>query len=172
MWICVSSCKQFEETFENTQWRKVQPMQPIWLCILSGKWFEETLENTQGAQLCQAGSYAASNGSLPPTKEYSLIPLLLLPRRYTECFREHGYTRTSFKQTQVFMHKRPQIGRQKPFLYIARSLLICNTKRVQNDEEFVQLILFIHWQIWLQYVNALVSIVWGLHLTVLWALSS
>ena len=147
-------------------------MQPIWLCILSGKWFEETLENTQGAQLCQAGSYAASNGSLPPTKEYSLIPLLLLPRRYTECFREHGYTQKSFKQTQVFMHKWPQIGRQKPFLYIARSLLICNTKRVQNDEEFVQLILFIHWQIWLQYVNALVSIVWGLHLTVLWALSS
>ena len=40
-------CKSLEETFENTQWRKVEQMQPMWLCIILCKRFEDTFENTQ-----------------------------------------------------------------------------------------------------------------------------
>ena len=47
MWICLFCCKQFEETFENAQWRKVQHMQWMWFCILSGRSFEATFEDTQ-----------------------------------------------------------------------------------------------------------------------------
>ena len=35
-----------QETYENTQWRKVKQMQPMRLCILSGKQFKEAFENT------------------------------------------------------------------------------------------------------------------------------
>ena len=37
MWQCIFWCKQFEETFKNTQWRKVKQMQPVRLCILTGR---------------------------------------------------------------------------------------------------------------------------------------
>ena len=39
--------KLFEDTFEATQWRKVQQIQPVRLCILSSISFEATHENTQ-----------------------------------------------------------------------------------------------------------------------------
>ena len=29
MWLCILLCRQFEDTFENTQWRKVKQMQPM-----------------------------------------------------------------------------------------------------------------------------------------------
>ena len=33
-------CRQFKETFENTQWRKVKHMQPVLLCIISCRQFK------------------------------------------------------------------------------------------------------------------------------------
>ena len=33
MWLCLFSGKQFKDTFENAQWRKVN-MQQMWLCLL------------------------------------------------------------------------------------------------------------------------------------------
>ena len=36
----------FEDTFENTQWRKVKQMQPMWLCLLWPKCVKDTSENT------------------------------------------------------------------------------------------------------------------------------
>ena len=45
VWLFILLCKQFEDTFENAQWRKVKQMQPVWLCIISGRFFEETHEN-------------------------------------------------------------------------------------------------------------------------------
>ena len=53
MWFCIFSCKQFEGTFENTQWRKVKQMQPMWLFIFSCKQFEGTFENTQWRKVKQ-----------------------------------------------------------------------------------------------------------------------
>ena len=47
MWLCLLYGRQFEETFEKTQWRKAEQMQHVWLCILSGSPFEDTFENTQ-----------------------------------------------------------------------------------------------------------------------------
>ena len=43
MWLCIISGEQFEETFKNTQWRKVKQMQPVRLCILSNKQIWMTL---------------------------------------------------------------------------------------------------------------------------------
>ena len=37
VWLCILSGRKFEETFKNTQWRKVKQMQPVRLCILSNK---------------------------------------------------------------------------------------------------------------------------------------
>ena len=45
--LCILSCERFEETFENTHWRKTKQMQQMQFCILSGKLFEEAFENTQ-----------------------------------------------------------------------------------------------------------------------------
>ena len=39
--------KFFEETFEDTPWRKVKQMQPMWLCIIPCKPFEGPYEKTQ-----------------------------------------------------------------------------------------------------------------------------
>ena len=39
---CIFSCRWFEETFDNTQCRRIKKMQPVWLRILSGRQFEET----------------------------------------------------------------------------------------------------------------------------------
>ena len=47
VWLCIFLCKQFQNTFKNSQWRKTKQMQPMWLCILTGRQFEETLENAQ-----------------------------------------------------------------------------------------------------------------------------
>ena len=47
MWLCIFTGRQFEEAFENTQWRKVKQMQPMWICILFCKRFEDTFENAQ-----------------------------------------------------------------------------------------------------------------------------
>ena len=33
MWLFIFSSRQFEDTFEKTQWRKVEQMQPMWLCL-------------------------------------------------------------------------------------------------------------------------------------------
>ena len=53
MWICVLLCKQFEDTFENSQWTKVVQMQPMCLCILLCKRFKNTFENTQWRKVKQ-----------------------------------------------------------------------------------------------------------------------
>ena len=47
MWLCILLGRPFEETSENTQWRKVKQMQPMWLCIVWDKRLEEAYENTQ-----------------------------------------------------------------------------------------------------------------------------
>ena len=44
VWLCILSGRQFEDTFENSQRRKVIQMQPMWLCILSGRQFEDTFD--------------------------------------------------------------------------------------------------------------------------------
>ena len=45
MWLCVFSGRRFKETFEDAQWRKAKQMQSMWLCLFSGKPFEYTFEN-------------------------------------------------------------------------------------------------------------------------------
>ena len=46
VWLCMLWSKFFEQTFENTQWRKVEQMQPMWICILLQEQFEQTCDNT------------------------------------------------------------------------------------------------------------------------------
>ena len=41
-----TTSRQFEETYENAQWRKAKQMHPVRFCILSGRQFEETFEKT------------------------------------------------------------------------------------------------------------------------------
>ena len=53
MWLCILSSRQFEGTFEDAQWRKVKQMQSVWLCINSGRRFEETFENAQWRKVKQ-----------------------------------------------------------------------------------------------------------------------
>ena len=62
MWLCILSDKQFEETSENTQWRKVKQMQPMLLCILLGRSFEVTFENALGEKpkKCKQCDFASS----------------------------------------------------------------------------------------------------------------
>ena len=47
MWLCILSGRQSENTFENTQWRKVKQMQPVWVCILWSSRFKDPFENTR-----------------------------------------------------------------------------------------------------------------------------
>ena len=54
MQICMLSYRQFEDTFENTQWRKVKQMQTVQSCIFRFKQFEETFEKTQWRKIDQA----------------------------------------------------------------------------------------------------------------------
>ena len=66
MWLCIFSCRQFEDTFENTHRRKVKQMQPMWLFILSGRQFEETFKNAQWRKVkkcsqCDLSSFMAAN---------------------------------------------------------------------------------------------------------------
>ena len=42
MWLFILSCRRFEETFDNAQWKKSKPLQPIWLKIQT---FKDTFEN-------------------------------------------------------------------------------------------------------------------------------
>ena len=53
MWLRIFSGRQFEDTFENTQWRKAKQMQPMWLCILLYKHSDDTFENTQWRKVKQ-----------------------------------------------------------------------------------------------------------------------
>ena len=46
MWLCIFLCTSFEDTFENAQCRKVKLMQLMWLCIFLCTSFEKTFENT------------------------------------------------------------------------------------------------------------------------------
>ena len=34
VWLCISSCRPYEDTFDKAHWRKVGQMQPMWLCHL------------------------------------------------------------------------------------------------------------------------------------------
>ena len=65
MWLCILSGRWFEETFENTQWRKVKQMQPMWLCLFSGRPFEDTFENAQWkkSNKCNQCDYSSSHTS-------------------------------------------------------------------------------------------------------------
>ena len=47
MRLCILLDRQFEKTYENTQWGKAKQMQPMRLCILLGRQFEKTYDNTQ-----------------------------------------------------------------------------------------------------------------------------
>ena len=51
--VCHSLCRQFEETFDNAQWRKGKKWQPVRFCINWDSQFESTLENTQWRKLHQ-----------------------------------------------------------------------------------------------------------------------
>ena len=44
--VFLCSFKKFEITFDDTQWRKVNSMQPMPLCLLWSECFEETFENS------------------------------------------------------------------------------------------------------------------------------
>ena len=48
--------RRFEETFENTEWRKTKQMQPVWLCLFSGRQIEETFENARRRKVTQMQS--------------------------------------------------------------------------------------------------------------------
>ena len=47
IWNIWTNATNVNESYKNTQWRKVKQMLPMWLCILTGKRFEDTFENTQ-----------------------------------------------------------------------------------------------------------------------------
>ena len=53
MRLCLFSGRRFEETFDNSQWRKVKQMQQMRLCLFSGRRFEETFENSQRRKVKQ-----------------------------------------------------------------------------------------------------------------------
>ena len=53
VWLCILSGRRFEDTFENTQWRKVKQMQTMWLRLFSGKHFDGSFENTQRREVKQ-----------------------------------------------------------------------------------------------------------------------
>jgi len=53
MWLCILSGRQFEETFENVQWRKVKRMQPMWLRIQWCGQFEDTFKDAQWRKVKQ-----------------------------------------------------------------------------------------------------------------------
>ena len=45
MRLRICSGGQFEETFENSLWKRILQMQTMWLCVCQGSRFEDTLEN-------------------------------------------------------------------------------------------------------------------------------
>ena len=62
MWLCILAGMPFEDAFEKTQWRKIIQLQPMWLCILYGRPFEEAFENAQWGRVkkCNQCNYASS----------------------------------------------------------------------------------------------------------------
>ena len=67
MWLCILLCKRFEDTFENTQWGKVQQMQPVWLRILSGRRFEKTFKDAS-SNSCNFRRYLKRHNGEKQTK--------------------------------------------------------------------------------------------------------
>ena len=49
MWLCIHSGKQFEDTFENAQQRKIKQMQLMLLCLFSG-WKFENISKMHGGR--------------------------------------------------------------------------------------------------------------------------
>ena len=50
-WVYILMGRQFDKTFENSQWRKVKQMQSMWLNILMGRQFEEIYEKSQWSKV-------------------------------------------------------------------------------------------------------------------------
>ena len=46
VWQYIFSSRRFEDSFENTQWRKVKQMQSVWKCVFPNRQFENILKNT------------------------------------------------------------------------------------------------------------------------------
>ena len=44
MWLCILSGGQFEDIFENAQWRKVKWMQSVWFCNILDKLLEDAYD--------------------------------------------------------------------------------------------------------------------------------
>ena len=67
MRVCICTGRQFEETYENSLWRKIIQMQPMQLRICSGRHFEETFGTHRGEKpyKCNQCVYASARaGSL------------------------------------------------------------------------------------------------------------
>ena len=56
MRLCLLSCRPFEATFENTQCRKAKQMRPMWFFILWGRQFDATFKNAQWRKIKQMQS--------------------------------------------------------------------------------------------------------------------
>ena len=70
VWLCIFSRREFEEAFENAQWRKVKQMQPMWIFILLCKRFEDTFEKTQNTEVkSQTNATNANKHALRATFE-------------------------------------------------------------------------------------------------------
>ena len=59
MWICIRLCQRFEQTFNNTQQRKVEQVQRMWLCIffcdqMMGKMLGKRNRNANGGKLLKS----------------------------------------------------------------------------------------------------------------------
>ena len=67
MWLSLFSGRQFKETFEEAQWRKVKQMQHMRLCVFVWKSFEATFKTHSGekSNKCNQCDYGYSyNGHL------------------------------------------------------------------------------------------------------------
>ena len=47
VWLFILLGKQFDETYENAQWRKIKEMQLMWLFMFWGIQFEDTFEKAE-----------------------------------------------------------------------------------------------------------------------------
>ena len=80
VWFCILLCKRFVETFENTQWRKAKKMPPMWLCILSGRQVEDTFENPQWRKQMSIKNFG------PRAKKCSsTFPFIFLSQQQIQC---------------------------------------------------------------------------------------
>ena len=71
------SSQEFEDTFENTQWRKVKQMQHVWLSIYSGRQFENAFESSQCKCKCKC-----SRCDFTPIKANDWRSHLKIPQRH------------------------------------------------------------------------------------------